>query len=433
MTNVSLCQPTTTKPDERFRASYLISLYDKSSGEGRLKVWTDNAIWDAENPALAMMIKARGVIKNRAAELGLEFDGATAKVFMNLSWPWELLWKAFENEMNKARVELSKLSIITMKGHLCRTQAIKDSKWERGTPFSSSAVQSFAKQAVMDEVGKRTENNLCREEMILSGIVTDLSKEGLDECAVLSKATQEDVHAFSLLLKNAKLVIQGIQGSAFNLRNAKLLTGFCAIMFPGDDTEEASASIRHFSRLFGMNRQAKYVTIGLKNRRQFNEFIQRKGDLVAGERVCCAGSDDATVIQLEPDGHITLQLHPFETVKQYKNFGCAKVVRWQPPLDEYSRNERADITPCTDKRLIYTYFKREVPELPNKKDTVILRHPDFPSQFKEERKMYRFETFDELWAGFQKCHPTVYEKSKTKVQKKPTLLPRYLGRMHPSR
>jgi len=68
------------------------------------------------------------------------------------------------------------------------------------------------------------------------------------------------------------------------------------------------------------------------------------------------------VIPLEPDGHITLQLHPFEIGERYNNFRCAKVVRWQPPLDEYSRNERADITPCTDKRLIYAYFKRKLPE-----------------------------------------------------------------------
>ena len=104
--------------------------------------------------------------KNRAVELGLEFDDATAQVFMHLSWPWELLWKAFENEMNKARVESSKLSIITMKGHLSRTQAIKDSKWERGTPFASPPVQIRAKQAAMDELEKRSEKNTCRAEII---------------------------------------------------------------------------------------------------------------------------------------------------------------------------------------------------------------------------------------------------------------------------
>ena len=65
-----------------------------------------------------MMKKVRGAIKDRAVELGLEFDGATAQVFINFLWPWELLWKAFENEINKARVDSSKQSMATMKGHL---------------------------------------------------------------------------------------------------------------------------------------------------------------------------------------------------------------------------------------------------------------------------------------------------------------------------
>ena len=108
------------KPGEQYRASYLISVDDKSSGEGRFKVWTDNTIWEAEDPALTMMLKVRGVIKDRAVELGFEFDGATAHVFMNFSWLWELLWKAFENEINKERVEALKLvegAPLSISGH----------------------------------------------------------------------------------------------------------------------------------------------------------------------------------------------------------------------------------------------------------------------------------------------------------------------------
>ena len=98
------------------------------------------------------------------------------------------------------------------------------------------------------------------------------------------------------------------------------------------------------------------------------------------------------------------------------------MVRWQPHLDDYSRDERSDVTPITDKRLIYAYYKRKLPESPNKRDTVTLRHPEFPSQVKTERKMYRFETFDELWAGFKKDHPATYDQYKNKS--KPLLAPR---------
>ena len=68
-------------------------------------------------------------------------------------------------------------------------------------------MQSFAKQTVMDEVEKRSEKNTCRAEVIFSDIVSDLTKEGLDDYAVLFTATQENVHVFSLLLKNAKHAI----------------------------------------------------------------------------------------------------------------------------------------------------------------------------------------------------------------------------------
>ena len=57
----------------------------------------------------------------------------------------------------------------------------------------------------------------------------------------------------------------------------------------------------------------------------------------------------------------------------------------------------------------HAYFKRKLLESPNKKDTIALRHPEFPSQFKQEQQMYCFETFEELWAGFKKDHPAVHE------------------------
>jgi len=132
----------------------------------------------------------------------------------------------------------------------------------------------------MTEIEKRSDKNTCRAEAILSGVVSDLIKEGLKDYTVLSKATQEDVGTFILLVQNAKVVIKDIQRSAFNLRNARLLTGFCALVFPG--VYDTGASIRHFSRRFGIHRQAKYMRIGLANKRAFNQFLKQKGG------ACCS-------------------------------------------------------------------------------------------------------------------------------------------------
>ena len=65
-------------------------------------------------------------------------------------------------------------------------------------------------------------------------------------------------------------------------------------------------SVRHFSQLFGINRQSKYIRLGVKNRRAFDKYLQLKGSIEVGERVSCAGSDDTTVIATDADGSVTL-------------------------------------------------------------------------------------------------------------------------------
>ena len=72
----------TERTEDWYRACYVISLEDKSSGGGKFKVFTSKAIWAAENPALVMMEKVRAFIKVKAVELGWELESLTAQVFM---------------------------------------------------------------------------------------------------------------------------------------------------------------------------------------------------------------------------------------------------------------------------------------------------------------------------------------------------------------
>ena len=101
-------------------------------------------------------------ISANAFEHGLNLESITAHAFMQFTWPWELLWHSFKNEVNKARLLSSKLSIDKMKGHISQSQAIRDRKWERGTPFANRSAQSYAKQAVMTEIDKRSDKNTAR-------------------------------------------------------------------------------------------------------------------------------------------------------------------------------------------------------------------------------------------------------------------------------
>ena len=64
---------------------------------------------------------------------------------------------------------------------------------------------------------KKTEKNLCRAESLLSFIVSDLAKDGLDKCEVISSETKKDINMVYVMLKNAKLPIKGIQRNEFNL------------------------------------------------------------------------------------------------------------------------------------------------------------------------------------------------------------------------
>ena len=88
---------TTANPEEWYKGSYTIFIQDESSGAGRMRVWTDRAVWKAENPALAMMTKVQLVINANAFEHCLDLESVTAQAFMQFAWPWELLWHSFEN------------------------------------------------------------------------------------------------------------------------------------------------------------------------------------------------------------------------------------------------------------------------------------------------------------------------------------------------
>jgi hypothetical protein len=224
-----------------------------------------------------------------------------------------------------------KYSIASSKGHNARDDHIKTKTWERGSSFGNAQARAFAKQSVLSVIEKRCEKQLCQVESVLSGIVSDLSKIGLDECEVLSHDTKKDVCTVMSMVTNANLAIKGLEKNAFNKRSASILTGFCAIMLPVGNNEEeddqVSASIRHFSKLFGLRRQAKYIKLGIENRKAFNSYLQCVGPLVVGERVSCVGSDDATIIGIGDDGSFAIQLHPFESVVKYKTSVQGRVLR----------------------------------------------------------------------------------------------------------
>mgnify|MGYP000147021669 CR=1 FL=1 len=113
--------------EDWYKASYQINIDNWSAGGRRIKVWTEKRTWLSDNPAIWMMNKVRSALIGRAAEIGLDLETNIGEVFMQQSWPWDLLWKSFENEINKLRLHAMRDLIGRMKGHQSRTEAIKSS------------------------------------------------------------------------------------------------------------------------------------------------------------------------------------------------------------------------------------------------------------------------------------------------------------------
>ena len=100
-----------------------------------------------------------------------------------------------------------------------------------------------------------------------------------------------------------------------------------------EEEDKVSASLRHFSKLFGLGRQSKHIKLEIANRKAFNRYLDHVGAVELDERVSCVGSNDATIIGMGDNGSLNIQLHPYESVIKYKNSGQAKVLQWQPALN----------------------------------------------------------------------------------------------------
>jgi len=234
VTNVTLVQPQLHGSNQRYKASYKITVANCVGGRDlRIKVWTGKKAWLSDEPAMIMQQKVRSALHGRAKEHGLDMNKPICP-----TWVWKLLWTSFANEVNKAKMLAMKYSIASSNGHNARDDHIKTKTWERGSSFGNAQAQAFAKQSVLSVIEKRCEKQLRRVESVLSGIVSDLSKIGLDECEVLSHDTNKDVCTVMSMVTNANLAIKGLQQNAFNKRSASVLTGFCALMLPVGKNEE---------------------------------------------------------------------------------------------------------------------------------------------------------------------------------------------------
>ena len=82
-------------------------------------------------------------------------------------------------------------------------------------------------------------------------------------------------------------------------------------------------SRREFYNLFSINRKAKYFQSALENRKQYETFLQAKGEISVGERVSCRASPEAMVTAIDSDDTVTVKLLPYGNEKNLSHFPMA--------------------------------------------------------------------------------------------------------------
>lgn len=391
-----------------------------------MKVSSGKTAWVDEDPPSCMMNKIRTKILEKKEALNIDMDDVSVRVLMDSTWPWSLLWDSFMNEVHQHKLAAIKKSKESYMGHETRTYAIATKEWEKGGAYDNSATQSFAKQQLLAELEKRSGKQLGKAVVLLSSIVSDLREEGLNELDIISTQMKERFKMIDSMVNTARAAINGLRKN-FNKASARILTGFCAIIAP--TTKINGYNLTLFCEVFGISRQSKYMIQGILNRKEYDGYLEIDRPLAIGDRVSCKGSNDATIIALTPPT-VTVQLHPTETVKTYGSLKKGNVLQFQPALDEYQRVERSDKSSEVDMALMRSFWIRNNQRSPNKKDTIKVRHPVYPTMYEERTIIYCYTTDGEQWDAFGRDHPDVHERYKN--AKQPHTAPRIFRECKPA-
>ena len=110
-------------------------------------------------------------------------------------------------------------------------------------------------------------------------------------------------------------------------------------------------------------------------------------------------------------------LKPWDTIVSYETekygMGGARISRIEPSLMEDWREARVSTIPQEYKDEIDKFHRSHNATSPNTNDIAKRRHPLYPRQIETARRIYRMETWVELWAAFRKFAPHVAEKIAT--------------------
>jgi len=350
------------------------------------------------------MEKLRKLIVDTAESSGLDMSCLLSEPAMTSHLPWKLSWVTLENFVLENKLKAALLSSTAVNRENEKTHTNRNLPWSVGSDFSSRQNKFIAKSRVLAELESASGKEIKKAESILSSIVFGLTKEpGFVERAVLSNDTRKRFSVIEDSILRAGAAMRCLARSA-NLGSAKVLTAVTAVLLPSGCVEKNSSSCRDFCETLGINPKSKYVELGIENRKLYDSFLMRDGDILVGEEVTCRSSPAAVVTDIGRNGSVTVKLLPFNNEKKYRSFVSGKVRRLEPELDNYQRKTRFDTTPQHVKTTIEDFFRRHVPISPNKRDIAKRRHPQHPAMYETKQAMLRYQTMNELWQQFLEEH-----------------------------
>ena len=234
-----------------------------------------------------------------------------------------------------------------------------------------------------------------------------IQKAGIEfnQNSTLPLKNQRRLVVMERMMATAKTCIKGM---TYRISKEKLciLTAVAAIFLPckADKMHGTACGI------LGINKAASYTKHGMENRIAYDNFLKIKGDdIITGDKVLCRDGC-GTLLAKDDNISITISLEPWEYHKTYNPIGKARMARWEPDLDAYDRVERSDVTLSEWIEAIDTFLRKHNHQSPNTKDVISRRHPDHPAVKEEKVRVYRYESWNELWDTFQVEHPGIADK-----------------------
>ena len=419
----------TSLNDNKYLVAYTVAFtkpcrcFENSNQRARIKINSEKEFFaDGADTAVLMMNKTINVLGEHKRSkqydgidlCGLDLRGGIGASYMirdeSSASLWRLVWAAADNTIIKKQFEFYKRSQGQLTQYKGKKSEILSKGWELGEDFADAKEKNRATTKVGEALVIATKNSVTKATAVMAHLVSKLSQsEHFDENDILTDEKKKHNTRIAAMIKHASNAIDGMSGvgkkGATTKQSIGIMTSVSALFLPS-----SGVPLRWACERLGLNRKAKYVTVGMANRVEYDKCISLSGLIAVGEMVQCRGGYGVLKEINEGADSVTITMHPWMQDTKYCPSATARMTRYEPHLMEYERKTRSDVFPPQWIDAIVDFHHTHNHPSPNAKDQVCRRHPQYPRQKEYAPVIYRYETFDQLWIEFQKEHVAIAVK-----------------------